>query len=77
MAYAPIGVVAVMPMVAIDRTPLHRIRRIGRLDAEQALNAADNAADNPSDHGSDRPSSLSTLISTMRDAAGNTLRLRR
>lgn len=54
-----------------------RVGSVGRLDAEQALDAADDTADRAADDGPDRSRGLATLIDTMRDAAGNTLRLRR
>jgi hypothetical protein len=72
----PIRMPHPMP-VAIHMRRIVGISRIARRDAEQTLNAADNAANRAADHGPDRPRRVVADISAMRDAVGNTLRLRR
>ena len=64
-------------MIAVDRPPFDRIGRVGRLDAEQPLNAANDAAHGTADDGANRAGSLSAFLNAVRDAARNTLRLRR
>lgn len=75
--HAPISVMAVVPMITVRPRRLDRIGRIGRLDAEQPLNAANDAAHGTADDRTDRPRSLSAFLNAVRNAARDTLRLRR
>jgi len=63
--------------VAIRGRRTVRIRGVARRDAEQALDAADNTANRTADHGPDGPCRVVADRGAMRDAVGNTLRLRR
>ncbi len=47
------------------------------MDTEKAIDSADKAADHSADKASDRSRSLASHVSTVRDAVGNSLRLRR
>jgi hypothetical protein len=77
MVHTPIGVMVPVPVMTVNVRPLHRISRIGWLNSEESLDAADDAANGATDDGTDRAGGLSALLNAMRYAARNALRLRR
>jgi hypothetical protein len=65
--------VGMIRMPDIIPATIHRRRRRDRIDAEQAIDAANDAANSSANHCADRTGRLRPHISAVRDAVGNAL----
>ena len=68
--------VIMIRMPDIIPVTIHRRRRRDRIDAEQAIDAANDAANSSANHCADRTGRLRPHISAVRDAVGNALCVR-